>query len=58
MNDIRELKNKIENNTLDDAILIFKYNIKPIKAMTNNTFKTVESISNIFFFILIPRFYN
>lgn len=26
MNDIRELKNKIENNTLDDAILIFKYN--------------------------------
>lgn len=26
MNSIRELKNKIENNTLDDAILIFKYN--------------------------------
>ena len=26
MNDIRELKNRIENNTLDDAILIFKYN--------------------------------
>lgn len=26
MNDIRELKNKIENNALDDAILIFKYN--------------------------------
>ena len=26
MNNIRELKNKIENNTLDDAILIFKYN--------------------------------